>query len=157
MAKALDNPLQVLKKSGIFKDLDGKTLADLAKNLKEEKHKAGSVILKMDTKADKVFFIQKGKVKISRTTRFGDETILNIVEEGNVVGELALVDGSHRSAMVSCLEDCELLVLPKKVFEKALQDDPALSQNLLKELTVRLRLANDNVVRKLENQRIESD
>ncbi len=157
MAKALERQLKALKKSSLFKDLDAKTLTTLAENLKEEKHKAGSVILDMDSKADKVYFIEQGKVKIARNTRFGDETILNIVEEGNVVGELAVVDGNRRSAMVVCLEDCVFLSLPKKVFDKALWSEPLLTQNLLKEFCVRLRRANDNVVRKLESQREESN
>jgi len=157
MTKALDRQLQALKNSSLFKDLDAKTLTAFAENLKAEKHKAGSVILEMDSKVDKLYFIEKGKVKITRTTRFGEETVLNIVEEGNVVGELALVDGNHRSARVICLEDCDLLVLPKKTFEKALKSEPALAESLLKEVCSRLRRANDNVVRKLESQREETD
>lgn len=157
MAKALDRQLKALKKSSLFKDLEAKAIADLAKHLKEEKHPAGKVILDMDSKAEKVFFIEKGKVKISRLTSYGDETILNIVEEGNIVGELAVVDGNRRSARVVCLEDCEFLVLPKKEFDKALWSEPLLTQNLLKEFCVRLRRANDNIVHKLETQRVESD
>ena len=157
MAKALERQLKALKKSTIFKDLDAKTLSTLAKSLKEEKHPAGTVVLDMDSKGDKVFFIEKGKVKISRLTRFGDETILNIVEEGNIVGELAVVDGQRRSARAVCLEDSEFLILPKKVFDKTLWSEPLLTQSLLREFCVRLRRANDNIVRKLETQREESD
>ncbi|HLA68850.1 MAG TPA: ATP-binding protein [Bacteroidota bacterium] len=157
MAKTLERQLKALKKSDIFKDLDAKTLTTLAKNLKGEKHPAGTILLDMDSKPDKVFFIEKGKVKISRLTRFGDETILNIVEEGNIVGELAVVDGHRRSARAVCLENSEFLVLPKKIFDKTLWSEPALTQSLLREFCVRLRRANDNIVRKLETQREESD
>ncbi|MEX1138438.1 MAG: ATP-binding protein [Bacteroidota bacterium] len=148
---------EALAKSDIFKALDGATIDALAASMTEEKQAAGAILLDIDTKPDKVFFIEKGKVKISRVTRFGDETILNILEEGNVVGELSVVDGQRRSARAVCLEDCTLFALPKKEFDKALHAKPELAQSLLKELCARLRRANDNIVRKLESQREEAD
>ena len=153
----LDRQLKALQSSAIFKDLSEKAIKILAKNLKEEKHSSGKILLKMDASADKVYFIEKGKVKILRRTRYGEETVLNIVEEGNVVGELAVVDGHRRSAEAVCIEDCTFLVMTKSSFDKALKEDPAFAQNLLQEFCVRLRRANDNIVRKLEIQREESD
>lgn len=148
---------EALTKSDIFKALDSSTIDALAASMTEEKHAAGVILLEINSKPDKVFFIEKGKVKISRLTRFGDETILNIIEEGNVVGELSVVDGQRRSARAVCLEDCTLFALPKKEFDKALHEKPELAQSLLRELCARLRRANDNIVRKLESQREEAD
>ena len=153
----LDRQLKALQRSAIFKDLSEKAIQVLAKNLKEEKFASGKILLKMDTSADKVYFIEKGKVKILRRTRYGEETVLNIVEEGNVVGELAVVDGHRRSAEAVCIEDCTFLVLTKSSFDKALKEDHNFAQNLLQEFCIRLRRANDNIVRKLEIQREESD
>ncbi|MEX2116091.1 MAG: ATP-binding protein [Bacteroidota bacterium] len=148
---------EALKKSDIFKALDNATIDALAASMKEEKHPSGAVLLDINTKPDRVFFIVKGKVKILRFTRFGDETILNIIEEGNVVGELSVVDGQRRSARAVCLEDCTFFSLPKKEFDKVLHEKPELAQSLLRELCARLRRANDNIVRKLESQREETD
>jgi K+-sensing histidine kinase KdpD len=153
----LDRQLKALQQSAIFKGLDDKTIKTLAKSLKEEKHPAGTLLLDIDTTPNKVFFIEKGKVKISRLTSYGEETVLNIVEDGNVVGELAVVDGQRRSARATCLEECTFLVLTKSAFDKSLKSDPGLSKNLLREFASRLRRANDNIVRKLESQREESD
>lgn len=148
---------EALTHSDIFKALDDATIDALAASMTEQKHPAGAILLDIDAKPDQVFFIDKGKVKISRLTSFGDETILNILEEGNVVGELSVVDGQRRSARAVCLEDCTLFALPKKEFDKALHEKPELAQSLLKELCARLRRANDNIVRKLESQRQETD
>jgi len=146
-----------LTKSDIFKVLDKATIDALAASMTEEKHPADTILLDINTKPDKVFFIEKGKVKISRLTKFGDETILNIIEEGNVVGELSVVDGQRRSARAVCLEECTLFSLPKKEFDKVLHEKSELAQSLLRELCARLRRANDNIVRKLESQREETD
>lgn len=154
---SLDRQLKRLKQSVIFKDLDAKVLEKLATGLKEVVHPAGKVILDIDSKADKVFFIEKGKVKISRLTKFGDETVLNIIEEGHVVGELGVIDGHRRSARATCLEKCTFFVLPKKAFDSLIHTNQAVASNLLVELCTRLRRANDNIVGKLESQREEAD
>lgn len=154
---SLDRQLKRLKQSVIFKDLDAKVLEKLATGLKEIVHPAGKVILDIDSKADKVFFIDKGKVKISRLTKFGEETILNIIEEGHLVGELGVIDGHRRSARATCMEKCTFFVLPKKKFDSLIHTNQIVASNLLVELCARLRRANDNVVRKLESQREESD
>ncbi|MBI2620549.1 MAG: GAF domain-containing protein [Ignavibacteriales bacterium] len=156
MAKS-DRQLKALKKSELFHNLSEATLKDLAKKMKEESHLAGAVLLDIDAKATKVFFVDKGKVKITRKTRHGEETVLNVIEEGNVVGELAVLDGHRRSAQAVCLEDSSFFVLSKTEFNKALHKESVLAHNLLKELCTRLRRANDNIVRKLETQREESD
>ncbi len=148
---------EALTRSDIFKALGSETIDSLAASMTEVKHPAGTVILDINTKPDKVFFIDKGIINITRVTRFGDETILNIIEEGNVVGELSVVDGQRRSARAICLEDCTLFSLPKKEFDKVLHKEPELAHSLLRELCARLRRANDNIVRKLESQREESD
>ncbi len=156
MAKS-DRQLKALKKSRLFEDLSDATLKALAQKMKEESHPAGTVLLDTKAKANKVFFVEKGKVKISRTTRHGEETVLNILEEGNVIGELAVLDGQRRSARAVCLEESTFFVLSKTEFDKVLQKETVLAHNLLRELCSRLRRANDNVVRKLETQREESD
>lgn len=154
---AIDRRLKRLKQSVIFKDLDSEVLQKLATVLKEEKYPAGKVLLDIDSKPTRVFFIDKGKVKISRRTKFGDETILNIIEEGSIVGELGVIDGERRSARATCMEPCTVFTLPKKKFDALLQSNQKVTANLLRELCSRLRRANDNIVRKLETQREESD
>ncbi|MBI4418550.1 MAG: GAF domain-containing protein [Ignavibacteriales bacterium] len=149
--------MEALKASAVFKNLDEATLRALASSMIEEHHAAGAILLDIDTKPDKVYFIEKGSVKVSRVTRFGDETVLNVIGSGNVVGELSVVDGHRRSARVICVEDCAVFALSKKEFDKALREQSALAQNLLRELCTRLRRANDNVVQKLELQREESN
>jgi CRP-like cAMP-binding protein/two-component sensor histidine kinase len=149
--------LQALKASELFRDLGEDALTRLASSMTEEKHPVGTVLFDIDSKPDKVYFIEKGSVKIARKTRFGDETVLNTLGAGNVVGELSVVDGHRRSAQVVCTDECTVFALPRKEFDRALQEQSILARNLLKELCNRLRRANDTVVQKLEFQREEAN
>ena len=76
---------------------------------KEEQYPAGTILFEANTSGDKVFVIEKGVIRISRVTTFGEETTLDILKCGEVVGELASLDGQSRSARATCIEDSILL------------------------------------------------
>jgi signal transduction histidine kinase/CRP-like cAMP-binding protein len=149
---AASREIEVLRASFIFSGLSSAVLRTIASHLKEESHPAGKILMDMDFPADKVYLIEKGNVKISRLTGYGEETTLNILGAGNIVGELGVVDDRTRSARATCLEPTTVFVLPKEVFEHLLTTQNAVASNMLRELTARLRVANDNVVHQLEVQ-----
>ncbi|HWP83492.1 MAG TPA: ATP-binding protein [Bacteroidota bacterium] len=147
-----DKELQVLRSCVIFKGLSPPVLKQISKTLKRESHRSGSVLLDLEATPDKVFIIKDGRVKISRPTSYGEEAVLNILEKGSLLGELGVLDGRKRSAIATCIEDTTVYVIPKKQFEKLLADHASVSQNLLWELCNRIRNANDNVIKRLEEQ-----
>ena len=78
---------------------------------------------------------------------------MDILKSGEVVGELASLDGQSRSARATCTEDSILLSLDKSEFEKMLLTSHKIAFNLLGELSARIRKADDNIVLRLEEQR----
>ncbi len=154
---AASREIEVLQSSFIFSGVNKTDLRAIAPHLKAESHSAGEILMDMDFPADKVYLIEKGSVKISRLTGFGEETTLNVLGAGNIVGELGVVDDRTRSARATCLELTSVFAMPKKVFEKLLGTNNIISSNVLRELTSRLRVANDNIVHQLEAQHRTSE
>ena len=154
---SLDKKQKALQDSPVFQNVPRSDLTKIAELLKEEFYPAGYVLMELETKADKVYLIQKGSIKISRNTTWGEETILNILQKGDVVGELATLDGKVRSARATCQQDTVVFSIERKDFSKIIKKTPAVSFNLLKEVGGRLRKANDNVVKSLEAQRKENE
>ena len=149
----LEERVDSLKLSPIFHDLSRKDLLKLAKDLKEESMPTGTILVDLETPATKVFLISTGRVRISRFTNYGEETTLNMLGRGDVVGELAILDGRKRSARATCAEDSIVFSFSKKKFEEVLKSNELVSMNLLRELGGRLRKANDNIVERLEEQK----
>jgi len=150
---SLDKKLKALQDSPVFQDVPRSDLTKIVELLQEEFYPGGYVLMDLETKADKVYLIQKGSVKISRNTTWGEETILNVLQKGDVVGELATLDGRVRSARATCQQDTVVFSIERKDFAKIVKKTTAVSFNLLKEVGGRLRKANDNVVKSLEAQR----
>jgi len=145
--------IRSLQSTRLFYNLSSSEVAELLKNFKEEHYSAGTILFEANTSGDKVFIIEKGIVRVSRVTMFGDETTLDMLESGEVVGELASLDGQSRSARATCIEDVTLLSLEKSQFEKLLLSSHKVAFNLLGELSARIRKADDNIVKRLEEQR----
>jgi len=150
-------PMEVLRNSVLFKELSEQELQPIASLLEPASFPAGSVMIDLHGKVDKVYLIAKGKIKISRLTTYGEETSLNVLGEGNVVGELGVVDERGRSARVTCLEPTEAYALASKEFDKLLSGDARISRALLREFTARLRQANDNIIQQLEAERSHTE
>jgi K+-sensing histidine kinase KdpD len=139
-----------------FPILKGMKVADLrrlAGIVEEESYPEGHMLLDIDSVADKVYFVESGKIRVGRKTKFGEETTLIMLGCGDVVGELAVLDGRFRSAQVTCAEECNLFSISKANFEKLLKRDREVSLNLLRALASRIRNANENIVKSLEKQR----
>jgi len=85
-----------------------------------------------------------GSIKVSVA---GDEidTILALLGPGEVVGEMSLVDCLGRSATAQTQEECKLLWLEREAFAECLHSMPAMSLNLVRILTRRVRLANARI------------
>lgn len=148
-----DERILSLQSTVLFHQLSRDEVLQVVNKFREEKHSAGAILFDADTSGDKVFLIEEGKIRVSRVTTFGEETTLDILERGEVVGELVSLDGRTRSARATCIEDSVLLSMTKNEFEELLLASHKVAFNLLRELSARIRKADDNIVQRLEEQR----
>jgi K+-sensing histidine kinase KdpD len=148
-----DERIRSLQSTMLFNELSSSEIATFLDKFKEEQYPAGTILFEAKTSGDKVFVIEEGTIRISRVTTFGEETTLDILKRGEVVGELASLDGQSRSARATCIDDSILLSLEKFEFEELVLASHNVAYNLLRELSARIRKADDNIVMRLEEQR----
>ncbi len=76
-----------------------------------------------------------------------------MLSDGNIVGEFGVVDDRGSSARVTCAEESLFYTLSRNDLDELLTSNPKVSRNIMREFTVRVRQANDNVVHQLEIER----
>jgi CRP/FNR family cyclic AMP-dependent transcriptional regulator len=108
-------------------------------------HPAKHIIFQVGEAGDHLLILLEGRVKVSLTSADGKEAILSILEPGDVMGEMALIDGDARSATVSTMDACSFLVLWRRDFILFLERNPHVALKLLAGLSQRLRATNDMV------------
>ncbi len=77
--------------------------------------------------ADAVFYIQKGKVKLSVVSKVGKEATIGILGQGNFFGEGSLAGQALRMGSATAMSDCQLLRIEKKAMMEALHREHTFS------------------------------
>jgi CRP/FNR family transcriptional regulator, cyclic AMP receptor protein len=101
--------------------------------------------------ADAVFYVQKGKVRLTVVSKVGKEATIGIVSEGNFFGEGALAGQVLRMGSAGAMTDCEVLQVEKKTMMEALHREPALSAMFVAYLLARNIRYEEDLVDQLFN------
>lgn len=103
--------------------------------------KGDTVFLHGDRAGD-VFIITSGQIKLTLNARDGREVLIEIRGQGEIIGEMALIDDSPRSANGFALTSpTELMALSTRDFARLVDDDSGLTRRLLDEIVRKLREA----------------
>jgi CRP-like cAMP-binding protein len=89
--------------------------------------------------------VLRGSIKISSLSSEGKEIVFNIINAGEIFGEIGVLDGEERSADASAMTDCELLVLNRRDFLHVLENRVDLCMIMLRILCQRLRQTSEQV------------
>ncbi|MEJ0098009.1 MAG: Crp/Fnr family transcriptional regulator [Bauldia sp.] len=106
---------------------------------------AGAVLFEQGEESDGLYIVISGIVRIYLTAEDGREATISLLEEGEMIGEIALLDGLPRSAGAAALTDARLVFVPHKPFCELLDTSPKLSRQVMLMLCERLRAANSQV------------
>ncbi|MDH3658613.1 MAG: Crp/Fnr family transcriptional regulator [Alphaproteobacteria bacterium] len=105
----------------------------------------GQVIFQKGDPGTSMMAVLSGRVRISAYSEDGREIILNIVEPGQLFGEIALLDGKERSADATAMGKTALLVLDRRDFLPFLERNPKIAVQLIEVLCSRLRRTSEMV------------
>ena len=86
-----------------------------------------------------------GTVKVSVASAEGKDVVLNLFHEGEVFGEIALLDGRPRTADATAMSECELVVIERRDFVPFLSDHPDVMLKFIEILCSRLRRTSEQV------------
>jgi len=128
----------VLKSLNLFKDTPENILADLAPLMKEMQYEQGTEIFKEGETGDCMYIIQQGNIKIHK-----GNTMLAILKEKEVFGELSLLDADTRSASATADTDCILYKIDQEPFYELMDERPEVAKGFIKILCQRLRTMNE--------------
>ena len=123
----------------IFASLKEEQLQSLPGKLQPRSYQRGEVIFHEDDPADRMHIIVEGRVKISIASEDGRERDIALFQSGDCFGEMALLDGSNRSATATAVDATETMVLLRQDF---LGENPEMAADANALLVQRLRNVN---------------
>ena len=137
--------LSLLRNHSLFRDLPPAVIERLGSYMKTRRVMRGATIFSKGDPGSGLMGVLAGSVKISVASAEGKDIVLNIFHEGDVFGEIALLDGRPRTADAAAMSDCELVIIERRDFVPFLRDHPDVTLKLIEILCSRLRHTSEQV------------
>lgn len=134
-----------LRRYPLFAKLADAELTSLADRARSRSFKRGETLFRKDDPGTHLYVMLDGAVKIALPGEFGQEALVAIMRPGDHFGELALFDGSPRSASATALEDTRAALLARDDFLAFLETHPAAVRIVLDALAKTIRRLSDRV------------
>jgi CRP/FNR family cyclic AMP-dependent transcriptional regulator len=115
------------------------------------KYRKDQTVFSQGSPADAVFYIQKGKVKITVVSEQGKEAVVAIQGPGEFCGEGCLTGQPRRIATAVAMTECEIMQLEKEAMIRVLHEEPAFSEVFVAHLLARAIQVEADLVDQLFN------
>jgi CRP/FNR family transcriptional regulator, cyclic AMP receptor protein len=134
-----------LSKSLLFGALDDGARRELAGHARRQSFDIGEPIFHVGAPGQSMMVILNGTVRVSLPGPRGKGVILADLPAGELLGEVALLDGKERSADATALTRCELVVLERRDVVAFLEKRPDICLKLLELMCARLRKSDQRM------------
>lgn len=123
----------------LFIGLDKNTFSIICRAACRQIIRKGDFLFHQGDVADKIYIVKEGNIKLILTTENGDETILQIVTTGEILGDSALFRGTaFRPVTAIAMEGSKVCSIDRDTFEKIVKTEPDLAWQIIKNLSNRL-------------------
>ena len=136
---------QILRNHPLFCELPAEILDRISAYIRRRSAAKGEVLFEKGDPGVGLVGVLAGSVKISVTSPEGKDIVLNIIREGEIFGEIALLDGRPRTADATAMSNCELIVIERRDFVPFLTNHPDVTLKFIEILCARLRHTSEQV------------
>jgi CRP-like cAMP-binding protein len=143
--QAAPNKLWFLKHIRLFDGISPSEMQEMEKITRMEEVKKRQPLYLPGDPSSNVYLLKKGRVKIANTAPNGKEVTFDILEPGEVFGELDVLEDAPRSTSAETLDDAVICVIPRKDFDQYLAMHPTVMFKLTKLIGLRLKKIQSRV------------
>ena len=139
LATPLQKKLWYLNNINLFKGLSHTELHEIERITKMQEIKKRQPIFMPGDPSNTVYLLKKGRVKISSSSASGKEVTFEILEPGEIFGELDAMEGSPHETMAEALDDVVICAIRREDFDRHVQKHPHLNVRLTKLIGFKFR------------------
>jgi len=106
----------------------------------------GDTLFERGDAGDGCYWLRRGVLAVSVASADGEQRILALLGAGELVGEIAMIDGRPRSATVQAIRDCTLTFVSRAAFTELMSRRPELYRDVVMTMAARLRQSDEDMV-----------
>lgn len=127
-----------LRKIPLFADLSEDDLSRLCEMVEQVRLPAGQELFAEGDPGDRAYVIEKGELEVVKTSG-GRPVLLAVRKPGEVIGEIALLEDTPRTATVRARSDAQLLAINQEQFDRLIEHSPSAARVLFSTVLARYR------------------
>lgn len=135
----------LLARVPLFAGLGEADLAQLAAASYTKRLRSRQELCHKGDEGSQLYVVLRGRLRVGSTSAEGTDVLFNIMNPGDVIGEMALLVGGERTATVTALDECELLGLDRRDFLPLLRRDTDFAVRVLELLAERVKRLSELV------------
>jgi len=139
-----DQARELLSRFWFFAELSEADVSLVMQIAQKRRYEGRRVIVRQGDADGDLYAVLRGHLKVTACDRHGHEIVMSLMQAGDVFGEIAFLDGGARSATVTSLDSCELLVIRRADFLLLLRRVPTISMALLNVMAKRIRRLSES-------------
>ncbi|MFM8900028.1 MAG: Crp/Fnr family transcriptional regulator [Burkholderiales bacterium] len=142
---AMLSSLDLIRRVPLFSMLTSEQAQGIADGVVKRRFRRGEIIVEHGQKSNALFILLTGRARVLTADSRGREVILAVLESGDYVGEMSLIDNEPHSATVRAEVQTDMLVLGRAEFARCLPENSSLSYAIMRGLVQRLRNADRQI------------
>ncbi len=142
---SLMSNLDLIRRVPLFSMLTVDQAQAVADSVVKRRFRRGELVVEQGRNSNALFILLNGRARVLTADNRGREVILAVLEAGDYVGEMSLIDHEPHSATVRAEVQTDMLVLARADFARCLPDHSSLAYGILRGLVRRLRNADRQI------------
>ena len=142
---AMLSNLDLIRRVPLFSMLTNDQAQAIADGVVKRRFRRGEIIVEQGRKSNALFILLTGRARVVTADSRGREVILAVLEPGDYLGEMSLIDNDPHSATVRAEVQTDVLVLGRTEFARCLPENSSLSYAIMRGLVQRLRNADRQI------------
>ena len=142
---AMLSNLDLIRRVPLFSMLTNDQAQGIADSVVKRRFRRGEIIVEHLRKSNALFILLTGRARVLTSDSRGREVILAVLQPGDYVGEMSLIDNEPHSATVRAEVQTDMLILGRTEFARCLPENSSLSYAIMRGLVQRLRNADRQI------------
>ena len=134
-----------LRATLLFAEVDEQQLTAIAASATERSLRRGDVLFTKGQQPDQIYIVTSGRIAIANKSIDGRESVVALMEVGDLFGEMPMFDGLGRSAEARALEPSAVIAIPYAPVRALYETQPAELWRVVKLLALRLRSMDETL------------
>ncbi len=137
--------LWYLENFNLFESIDQSNMEKLNNITSMQEIQKSQPIYFAQDPSNSIFFLKKGRVKLTRTSPDGKEMIVALINPGDVFGEMSILDDTERTDYAITMDECLICAISKNDFREFSEKNPSLNLKLTKLIGFRMRKYSERI------------